>query len=185
MSLTSSPYHEYKLDRSQKLIIVIFLVTVTGWLTTSLSGLSAATVALVPVIGLFVLGLLEVDDLAKISWPTLLLFGGGLSLGSAVNQVGIDSWLAGLVQESITGIPLFAVLLMLPLADELGLDLKSMVMLIAIGVSLDFMMPVGTPPSALAYSTGVVNVRQMMKNGFLVNLGTGLILVLLYYFFYL
>jgi sodium-dependent dicarboxylate transporter 2/3/5 len=154
--------------------------------------------------------LLEVGDLAKISWPTLLLFGGGLSLGSAVNQVGIDSWLAGLVQDSITGIPLFAVLLMLvffgigvtmvasntasaailiplmlPLADDLGLDLKSMAMLIAIGVSLDFMMPVGTPPSAIAYSTGVVNVRQMIKNGFLVNIGTGLILVLLYYFIYL
>lgn len=203
-------YHERKLDRSQKLIFIIFLVTVTGWLTTKFTGLSAATVALVPVIGLFGLRLLEAGDLAKISWPTLLLFGGGLSLGSAVNEVGIDSWLAGLVQDSITGIPLFAVLLMLvffgigvtmvasntasaailiplmlPLADDLGLDLKSMAMLIAIGVSLDFMMPVGTPPSAIAYSTGVVNVRQMIKNGFLVNLGTGLILVLLYYFIYL
>lgn len=203
-------YHERKLDQSQKLIFIIFLVTVTGWLTTKFTGLSAATVALVPVIGLFALRLLEVGDLAKISWPTLLLFGGGLSLGSAVNEVGIDSWLAGLVQDSITGIPLFAVLLMLvffgigvtmvasntasaailiplmlPLADDLGLDLKSMAMLIAIGVSLDFMMPVGTPPSAIAYSTGVVNVRQMIKNGFLVNLGTGLILVLLYYFIYL
>ena len=203
-------YHERKLDRSQKLIFIIFLITVTGWLTTKFTGLSAATVALVPVIGLFALRLLDVGDLAKISWPTLLLFGGGLSLGSAVNEVGIDSWLAGLVQDSITGIPLFAVLLMLvffgigvtmvasntasaailiplmlPLADDLGLDLKSMAMLIAIGVSLDFMMPVGTPPSAIAYSTGVVNVRQMIKNGFLVNLGTGLILVLLYYFIYL
>ncbi|MCP4387528.1 MAG: DASS family sodium-coupled anion symporter, partial [Gammaproteobacteria bacterium] len=144
-------YHERKLDRSQKLISIIFLITVAGWLTTKFTGLSAATVALVPVIGLFALRLLEVGDLAKISWPTLLLFGGGLSLGSAVNQVGIDSWLAGLVQDSITGIPLFAVLLMLvffgigvtmvasntasaailiplmlPLADDLGLDLKSM-----------------------------------------------------------
>jgi sodium-dependent dicarboxylate transporter 2/3/5 len=203
-------YHERKLDRSQKLIFIIFLITVSGWLTTKFTGLSAATVALVPVIGLFALRLLEVGDLAKISWPTLLLFGGGLSLGNAVNEVSIDSWLAGLVQDSITGIPLFAVLLMLvffgigvtmvasntasaailiplmlPLADDLGLDLKSMAMLIAIGVSLDFMMPVGTPPSAIAYSTGVVNVRQMIKNGFLVNLGTGLILVLLYYFVYL
>jgi sodium-dependent dicarboxylate transporter 2/3/5 len=63
--------------------------------------------------------------------------------------------------------------------------MKSLAVLIAIGVSLDFMMPVGTPPSAIAYSTGVVNVREMMKNGFLVNVGTGLILVVLYYFFYL
>ncbi len=202
-------YHERKLDRPQKLTIFVFLITVIGWLSTKFTGLTAATVALVPVIGLFTLGLLKVGDLAKISWPTLLLFGGGLSLGSAVNQVGIDTWLAGLVQDSITGIPLFATLLilvffgiavtmvasntasaailiplLLPLADDLGLDMKSMAMLIAIGVSLDFMMPVGTPPSAIAYSTGVVNVREMIKNGFLVNLGTGLTLVLLYYFIF-
>ena len=203
-------YHERKLDRPQKLIIGIFLITVIGWLSTKFTGLSSATVALVPVIGLFALRLLEAGDLGKISWPTLLLFGGGLSLGSAVNQVGIDTWLAGLVQDSITGIPLFVTLLMLvffgiavtmvasntasaailiplmlPLADNLGLDMRSLAMLIAIGVSLDFMMPVGTPPSAIAYSTGVVSVRDMIKNGFLVNIGTGLTLVLLYYFFYL
>ena len=75
--------------------------------------------------------------------------------------------------------------LMLPLSSSLGIDMKSIALLIAIGVSLDFMMPVGTPPSAIAYSTGVVNVREMMKNGFMVNIGTGLILVVLYYYFYL
>jgi sodium-dependent dicarboxylate transporter 2/3/5 len=124
-------YHERKLDRPQKLIIGIFLITVIGWLSTKFliigiflitvigwlstkfTGLSSATVALVPVIGLFALRLLEAGDLGKISWSTLLLFGGGLSLGSAVNQVGIDTWLAGLVQDSITGIPLFVTLLML------------------------------------------------------------------------
>jgi len=165
---------------------------------------------LIPVISLFALGLLDDTDLSKISWPTLLLFGGGLSLGSALNQVGIDSLITTWLQGWIVDIPLFVTLLilvffgigvtmiasntasaailiplMLPLSHSLGIDMKSMAILIAIGVSLDFMMPVGTPPSAIAYSTGVVSVRQMIRNGFLVNVGTGLILVLLYYFFYL
>jgi sodium-dependent dicarboxylate transporter 2/3/5 len=162
------------------------------------------------VISLFSLGLLDESDLSKISWSTLLLFGGGLSLGSAVNQVDIDVWLASLLQVWISGIPVFVALLtlvffgilvtmvasntasaailiplMLPLSSGLGIDMKSIALLIAIAVSLDFMMPVGTPPSAIAYSTGVVNVREMIKNGFMVNIGTGLILVVLYYFFYL
>jgi len=203
-------YKTRKLNRSQKLIFIIFLITVTGWLTTKFTGLSSSTVALIPVISLFSLGLLDEADLAKISWPTLLLFGGGLSLGSAVNQVGIDLWLTSLLQAGIADIPLFVTLLilvffgilvtmvasntasaaiiiplMLPLSHSLGIDMKSMALLIAIGVSLDFMMPVGTPPSAIAYSTGIVNVREMIKNGFMVNIGTGLILVTLYYFFYL
>jgi sodium-dependent dicarboxylate transporter 2/3/5 len=138
------------------------------------------------------------------------LFGGGLSLGSAINQVGIDRWLVTLVQGSITDIPLFLTLLifvffgilvtmvasntasaailiplMLPFSDSLGIDIKSIALLIAIAVSLDFMMPVGTPPNAVAYSTGVVNIRDMIKNGFMINIGTGLILVVMYYFFYL
>ena len=58
-------------------------------------------------------------------------------------------------------------------------------MLIAIGVSLDFMMPVGTPPSAIAYSTGVVKVGDMIRNGFRINIGLGLTLVALYYIIYL
>jgi sodium-dependent dicarboxylate transporter 2/3/5 len=74
---------------------------------------------------------------------------------------------------------------MLPLSASLGIDMKSIAILVAIGVSLDFMMPVGTPPSAIAYSTGVVSVRDMIRNGFLVNVGTGMLLVLLYYAVYL
>ena len=203
-------YRPRPADRAQKLVLLIFAVTVLGWLSTRLTGISAYAIALIPVIGLFALRLLDDRDLAAISWPTLLLFGGGLSLGSAVNSVGIDSWLASLVEGAIAGIPLFLALLglvscgilvtmvasntasaailiplMLPLSGSLGIDVKSMAMLIAISVSLDFMMPVGTPPSAIAYSTGVVNVRQMIQNGFRVNIGTGLILVTLYYFFYL
>lgn len=203
-------YKASKLNRSQKLIFIVFLVTVVGWLTTKFTGLSASTVALIPVISLFSLRLLDESDLAKISWSTLLLFGGGLSLGSAVNRVGIDIWLTGLLQAWISGIPLLVTLLvlvffgifvtmiasntasaailiplMLPLSGSLGIDMKSIALLIAIAVSLDFMMPVGTPPSAIAYSTGVVNVREMIRNGFLVNIGTGLLLVVLFYWFYL
>ncbi len=203
-------YRPRPVDRPQKLLMLIFAITVLGWLSTSVTGISAYAIALIPVISLFALRLLDDKDLAAISWPTLLLFGGGLSLGSAVNRVGIDSWLAALVEASISGIPLFLALLglvffgilvtmvasntasaailiplMLPLSDSLGIDAGSIAMLVAISVSLDFMMPVGTPPNAIAYSTGVVNVQQMIRNGFRVNIGTGLILVTLYYFFYL
>jgi sodium-dependent dicarboxylate transporter 2/3/5 len=198
------------IERPQKWVMLIFTVTVLGWLGTRVTGISAYAVALIPVIALFALRLLDDSDLGKISWSTLLLFGGGLSLGSAVSRVGIDGWLASLVQGYIGSVPLFVALsglvacailvtmvasntasaaimipLMLPLSASLGIDMQSIAMLVAIGVSLDFMMPVGTPPNAIAYSTGMVNVGQMIRNGFRVNIGTGLILVTLYYFFYL
>ena len=198
---------EASLTREQYLILGVFGVTVLGWLTTQLTGLASATVALLPILLLYGMGLLDDTDLGKISWGTLLLFGGGLSLGSALVKVKIDVLLAEILARYLLGIHLFLIVvilvffgilitmivsntasaailvpLMIPVAKALGLDVRAMAILIAIGVSLDFMMPVGTPPNAIAYSTGLVRVKEMIKNGVLMNLGTGLILALMYYF---
>ena len=146
----------------------------------------------------------------EILWSILLLFGGGLSLGSVVTEVGLDQWVTQImapyfVQMSqlglIIGIIFFgigvtmvasntasaAILIpvMLPLTKSIGFDIQSMAILIAIGVSLDFMMPIGTPPNAIAYSTGVVTVKEMVKAGFFINLATGLLLALVFYIFYI
>jgi sodium-dependent dicarboxylate transporter 2/3/5 len=123
-------------------------------------------------------------------------------------KVKIDVLLAETLARYLLGIPLFLIVVILvffgilitmivsntasaailvPLmmvAKALGLDVRAMAILIAIGVSLDFMMPVGTPPNAIAYSTGLVRVKEMIKNGVLMNLGTGMILALMYYFFW-
>jgi sodium-dependent dicarboxylate transporter 2/3/5 len=198
------------LTRNQYLILGVFGVTVLGWLTTQLTGLASATVALVPILLLYGMRLLDDTDLGKISWGTLLLFGGGLSLGQALMKVKIDVLLAETMARYLLGIPLFLIVLilvffgifitmivsntasaailvplMIPVARALGLDVRGMAILIAIGVSLDFMMPVGTPPNAITYSTGLVRVKEMIKNGVLMNLGTGVILALMYYFLWM
>lgn len=199
-----------KLNKPQIMVLLIFVLTVLGWLTSKITGLSSSTVAIFPILLLFSLRLLKETDLKEISWSTLLLFGGGLSLGSAITQVGLDQWVTQLIapylmQMSqpglIIGIIFFGICItmiasntasaailipmMLPLAKAIGFDMQSMAMLIAIGVSLDFMMPVGTPPSAIAYSTGIVKVKEMIKAGFFINLATGLLLALMYYIFYI
>ena len=201
---------EAGLSREQWIILGVFLLTALGWLTTQITGLASATVALCPIILLYGLGLLDDTDLGKISWGTLLLFGGGLSLGSALMTVKIDVLMAETLARSLSGVPLFLIVLilvffgifitmmlsntasaailvplMIPLAQALEIEVQAMAILIAIGVSLDFMMPVGTPPNAIAYSTGLVRVREMIKNGVLMNLGTGLILALMYYLFWM
>lgn len=194
------------LSGEQLMILGVFFLTVLGWLTTRFTGLSASTVALLPIILLYGLGLLDDTDLGKISWGTLLLFGGGLSLGGALTEVKIDVLMAEALVGNLAQFPQFLTMLilvffgifitmmvsntasaailvplMIPVAKGLGVDLSAMAIVIAIGVSLDFMMPVGTPPNAIAYSTGLVRVREMVKNGVLMNLGTGLILACLCY----
>jgi len=201
---------EKQLNSKQLAVLGVFALTLLGWLTTKFTGLSSSTVALLPIILVFVLGILNESDLLKISWPTLLLFGGGLSLGEAVISSGLNRWMANLVDIHISGLSQFAFILvltylsilismiasntaaaavlvplLLPISDTLKVPVQAIAIFIAIGVSLDFMMPIGTPPSAIAYSTGLVSVKDMMKNGFVINLGTGLILSILMYFLFI
>lgn len=193
----------------QKKLLGVFVVTVAGWLTTSLTGLSSSQVALGASILLFMTKILDAEDLHKISWETLLLFGGGLSLGNALTKVGIGDQLVIFVESYLVGIPSFFMLfgfillgvvatmvasntaaaailipLAMPLADPLGMTPLLVAMVIAMGVSLDFMIPVGTPPSAIAHSTGLVRVPEMVRNGILVNFSTSLLLATLFYFFF-
>jgi sodium-dependent dicarboxylate transporter 2/3/5 len=201
---------EGRLSREQVILLAVFAVTALGWLSTQLTGLASGTIALVPIILLYGLGLLDDTDLGKISWGTLLLFGGGLSLGGALTRARIDILMAETLTQQLSGLHVFLILLMLiyfgilvtmiasntasaailvplmiPVAKGLGLDVRTMAIVIAIGVSLDFMMPVGTPPNAITYSTGLVRVREMIQNGAIMNIGTGLILALMYYFLWM
>ena len=58
----------------------------------------------------------------------------------------------------------------IPLATGLGIDPLLIVMVIAIAVSMDFALPTGTPPSTIAYSTGKVEMREMVTTGLFVDL---------------
>ncbi len=206
-TLTLSPPETVGLSWRQAAVMVIFFITAVGWVVGESFSVSSAVVALFPVVSLFSLGLLEESDLGRISWSTLLLFGGGIALGLAVSQVGLDTWFVTLLKDDLVSLPKFGLILgltffgiavtmvasntasaailiplFLPLAEPLGLSAQSMAVLLALGVSLDFMMPVGTPPNAIAYSTGYFKVKEMMRYGFLVNIGTGLLLATLFYF---
>ena len=182
--------YKKELNRYQKKVLIIFALTAILWLTTKIHGIDSNTVALIPIILLYVFGLLDTEDFAKINWATLILIGGGLSLGLAIQASALDAAIAGLIQVTIINQPLFimfvglaffAILLtivasntaaaavmiplMIPLAAALGLPLVPVVMIAAIGVSLDFIVPVGTPPSAIAYSSGYIKVKDMARTG--------------------
>ncbi|MCK5389725.1 MAG: anion permease, partial [Candidatus Thorarchaeota archaeon] len=66
----------------------------------------------------------------------------------------------------------------IPLAVGLGIDPLLITMVIAIGVSMDFALPTGTPPSTIAYSTGKVEMREMITTGLVVDLIAILVLTI-------
>ncbi|MFO7742044.1 MAG: SLC13 family permease [Anaerolineae bacterium] len=183
------------LDLKAKVVAAVTVLCMLLWLTGEQTGLSSYVVALIPIIIFFTFDLLGEDDLKVLHWETLILFGGGITLGEAVSASGVDALIADSLATLITGLPPLVLLivtafvglimtvvasntgaavLMMPivmgLSRQLGLDPLPLVLVTTCGVSLDFILPVGTPPSALAYSTGQIRTDEMARAGLLLTI---------------
>ncbi|MGB0679926.1 MAG: SLC13 family permease [Polyangiales bacterium] len=184
--------------RRHYLVLVVAALTALGWLTSSMHGLSSGTVALLPVLAYFGLGILQVEDLRQLSWDVLLVMGGGLCLGEAIAVSGLAEWIVAQLPAAQSSawlvVSAFAVAacvmsstmsntatanLLMPILMQLELaDKRPLLMLIAFVCSLTMPLPVSTPPNAMAFSTGELKVADMLRAGGAVTL-LGLALVLL------
>jgi sodium-dependent dicarboxylate transporter 2/3/5 len=143
------------------------------------------------------------QDSEKLPWGVLLLFGGGLSLAGQLQQHGVSDALAQLFQGLqgvpplfiIAGIALLIVFLteltsntavaaaFLPILGPVALSLELsplyLVVPAALAASLGFMMPVGTPPNAIVFASGQLQIRDMIRAGFVLNIA-GVLLITLF-----
>jgi len=180
------------------------LANLIGW---GGHGLGTAMVSGIVAILLFLTGLLDSDDISEARWSTILLIGGSLSLGSSMSVSGLDNRISELLIPLTSGMPTIITLffvgffglgisiiasntasagIILPIAINLGkqtgIDPIILGILIGITTSLDFMLPVGTPPNAIAYSTEKVEMGDMIKAGVLLDISGIIVAVLLAYF---
>lgn len=127
-------------------------------------------------------------------WEVLLLFGGGLSLAGMIEKHGVSHYLGGL-SGGLQGVPAvvtlcvvcFLILMLTELTSNTATAATFLPIVAATAVSLgqnpllfliptalasncSFMMPVGTPPNAIVFGSGLVTLPQMAKAGFLLNL---------------
>jgi sodium-dependent dicarboxylate transporter 2/3/5 len=130
----------------------------------------------------------------KLPWDVLILFGGGLSLAAAFQKTKLVDSMAGAMQ-GISGWPPLAIVFLvvavmtaataltsntattaafLPvisgLAAAVGQPAILLCVPVALAASADFALPVGTPPNAIAYGSGLVSLPRMVKAGIWVDL---------------
>lgn len=146
--------------------------------------------------------LLDWEYAARLPWGVLLLFGGGLALSAQFGSSGLTAWI-GEKAEAFGGIPVVLVVVLvaggvlllteltsntataatfLPLAGGLaiglGLDPLLLAVPVALAASCAFMLPVATPPNAIAFGSGHVTLPQMMRGGLWVNLAALVLITL-------
>lgn len=193
----------------EKRILIIFSLVIIGWILRrpisswlSLDGITDAGIAMAAAMLLFVVPsgkhhqpqLITWHDLVRLPWGVLILFGGGLSLASAVSSSGLAQWLG----ESLSPISTMGTIVMiiaaaglviflteltsnlataatfLPVVGAIAIQSEIPLLMMCIPVTLAascaFMLPVATPPNAIVYASGILTIPNMVKAGILLNL---------------
>ncbi|WP_040516939.1 SLC13 family permease [Gracilimonas tropica] len=191
-------------------VYVVFAATVLLWITESLHGVGSSIVALIPVAALSLTGILNKDDIRQLPWEVLWLVAGGISLGISMESTGLAEWIITSIEWSafsalfmIIAFSLVAIImsnflsntvsatLLIPLAVSLatsgvageGFSLILISLVIGVSASLAMMLPISTPPNAIAMSTGSLKTKHMTRAGFAIGI-FGLLIVTLYALFY-
>ena len=184
----------------------IFSAPLAAWL----GGIAQfdSLIALLAVVAIAVSGVARWQDINQATdWGVLLLFGGGLTLSAVLSQTGTSAFLADQIALALQGAHPFAILLLLagfvvflteltsntataalliPLFISVAVPLQVspvvMAVLIAVGASCAFMLPVATPPNAIVFASGLIRQREMMRVGLRLNLVFSVLLACLAYF---
>ena len=146
--------------------------------------------------------LLDWESAVKLPWGVLLLFGGGLALSAQFTSSGLTDWI-GQGAAALGAVPVVLVVAIfaagilflteltsntataatfLPVSGGvalgLGLDPVLLAIPVALAATCAFMLPVATPPNAIAFGSGYVTIGQMIKGGLWLNL-IGIVLITL------
>ena len=150
--------------------------------------------------------LLTWEEAVKIPWGIIILFGGGMALAKGFTETGLANWIASQITvfegvivivfvlivaamvnfltEVTSNLATTAMLLPILSPVALSFDMHPFLIMIAVTLSAScaFMLPVATPPNAIVFGSGYLKVSDMVKNGFLMNIISILIITLAVYF---
>jgi solute carrier family 13 (sodium-dependent dicarboxylate transporter), member 2/3/5 len=203
---------EVKKDWRTVVVAVTFCVTVLLWLLDRVTGINANAVAMFPIVVFAVTGVIKAKDLQGLSWDVLWMVAGGFALGLALNSSGLAEkmiesipfgsfspmliliisglicyLLSNFISNTATAALLVPILALVAkgMGDSLNPigGVATVLIGIAIAASCAMCLPISTPPNAIAYSTGLVEQKQMLRIGLTVGLigmvlGYGLLILL-------
>lgn len=224
INMTIVDYKNFSTEQNH--VIFVFLLTVFFWISPSVielfvesgsplskilsNNFSSAVVGLFFASTLFLFPLRSADKIlnskhiSQIDWPSLLLFGSGLSLGKILFDIGLAEVLATSIINMSGDTALYIVLsslilftifftelasntasanilipIMIAISVKNGLNSILIALIFALSCNSAFMLPVATPPNAIVYGTNMVNKSSLMRQGIAVNILSWIVLSVL------
>lgn len=181
--------HLYPLSRQEKITFSVYILTLIAWMM-SLKTADMAVIAILSSVSLFLLKIITWRDVEEhINWSIILMYGGAIVLGKTMVSSGAARWFADKILHNFVKSPfsffwLFTTLtilftevmsnvaacaFLLPIAygfvGTLEINPIFATFTVAIPSGLAFLLPMGSPPNAIAYSSGKYTILQSIKFG--------------------
>jgi len=178
-------------SRTQRLVVLsVLVVTIGFWVSSPLHGINASAISAIPLVILPMANILDKKDVQKMGWDALILIAGGLALGEGLNHSG----LLQIYSERIASLPISPLMLMIAMSYlsmimsnimgatataalllPAGISLfpqnvVGISMIIGLATSIAVLLPVSSPPNAIAYNTGIIKQSDFLIAGKLVAL---------------
>ncbi len=214
-----------RMSTAERRVLIVFACIAVAWIIRKplnaleiggiqlFAGLSDPLIAIAGAILFFIVPAGPLKDTKLLDWPTaqnipwgvILLFGGGLSLASAITSSGLAAWLGNELSAVATLSPLLVILVLtafvifateissnvatasaiMPvigaIAVATGSDPVSLSIPVAMAASCAFMLPMATGPNAIIFASGQVSIANMARAGIRLNLIGVLLLTALSY----
>jgi len=186
---------KYGLDKNQKRLSIILVVLMILLFINSFIKIPDAIILLSFGLLMFVpkIGFLEWDDTKKIPYEIIFLFGAGFSIAKAFSATHLDIVVSDILLNfthlapfillivvatmitftteitSNTALISIALPIIYALGEKSNINMELLLMVATISASYAFMLPIATPPNAIAFSAGV-KIKNMAKYGIVFNI---------------
>jgi sodium-dependent dicarboxylate transporter 2/3/5 len=191
----------------KRIVLIVMATTLALWLTSQWTKIPVAAVSGIPIVALTMLGIIDADDVRSLPWDTLMLVAGGLALGIAIQEQGLADYFISKISSveinfylllllfSIVTVTLSnfmsntaATTILIPVGISMmsiteGIDPIVLPFVIGLSASCALLLPVSTPPNAIAYSTGFIKQSEFRIGGLFVGL-VGPILIITFTLLY-
>jgi sodium-dependent dicarboxylate transporter 2/3/5 len=203
----SSHYRLKKISFKEIKAASILILTICLWIFYH-EKFGISNIALLSASLYFVLNVAKWEEINReINWGVLFMYGGAIAIGSALNSVGVlkwfvdtylinlnltmDSFLILIIVGSIFMTELISntavIVILLPVAINLGISIgvspALVTMAVAIPSGLSYVFPISSPVVAMVYSTEQIDVKQLIKSGFILKL-ISIVLIFIFIKFY-
>lgn len=178
-----------KMGYDEMITMVVMVVTVGCWVILG-ERVGLAAVAILSAAALFIFRVVTWQQIEEyVNWGIILMYGGSIALASALEKTGAAIWLVKKGMGAFTTSPFIVIMvislvsivltecishaavvaILMPigmgLCKTIGMDPRIMTLSIAIPAGLAYCLPMGTPATAIAYSSGFLKSRDIIVSG--------------------